>query len=207
MGHRQRHRSPSSAPPAASGASHTHTHTHDSGHTKYPLASRTQRVVVSRRPSSRTNLSELTFPLQSLLPAHLSLSPLEAALVAEHGLDLGVVRVDLADRLRVAASPGDRLFPYTYYFVRTRFRDALRRLGLTPGRYVFHSLRHVGATRLFESGAPIDSIAHRGRWAALQSARRYIQQGLALLVQTRIAPERLARARALARSWPWRISA
>jgi len=44
-----------------------------------------------------------------------------------------------------------------------------------------HSLRHGGATADFLNGATIEQVMFRGRWQGMQSARRYIQTGRALL--------------------------
>ena len=47
--------------------------------------------------------------------------------------------------------------------------------------YVAHSFRHGGATCAYLSGSTIEQIVHRGRWRRLESARRYIQAGPALM--------------------------
>ena len=50
--------------------------------------------------------------------------------------------------------------------------------------YVFHSLRHGGATHDYLAGVPLEEILHHGRWASVASARHYIQAGRALLMAT-----------------------
>lgn len=77
--------------------------------------------------------------------------------------------------------PTDRVFAFSA----SRFRHFLRRaachLGLESLGYVPHSFRHGGATRAYLRGARMEDIVHRGRWRQLESARRYIQTGRALL--------------------------
>jgi hypothetical protein len=49
-------------------------------------------------------------------------------------------------------------------------------------RYVPHSCRHGGATRLYQRNPlSIEAIKLRGRWKSTESAKRYIQQGVVLL--------------------------
>ena len=74
-------------------------------------------------------------------------------------------------------------------------------IGLSGARIVFHSLRHGGATELFQSGMPLDNIAHQGRWRSLTTARRYINTGLALLTQGQITERRQQEAEWLRRWW------
>ena len=71
---------------------------------------------------------------------------------------------------------------------------ACQSVGLTAP-YVFHSLRHGGATHRYLSGQPLEDILRFGRWASTKSARRYVQSGRALLLAVNVAPNVLASAR------------
>ena len=73
------------------------------------------------------------------------------------------------------------LFPFRADHYRRIFKRVAASLGLSP-RYVPHSCRHGGATRLFQQNPlALETIKRRGRWKSLESAKRYIQQGVMLL--------------------------
>jgi integrase len=78
-------------------------------------------------------------------------------------------------------SAEQRIFPFSP----DRFRRLLRRvadsLGVGHTPYVPHSLRHGGATCDFLRGDSIEQIMFRGRWKSMESARRYIQTGRAIM--------------------------
>lgn len=86
--------------------------------------------------------------------------------------------------------PKDRMFEFSAGSFRDWFKRAAFVLGLDE-RYVPHSLRHGGATALYMSGVPIETILHRGRWATTKSARYYVQSGQAMLLSQ--SPYRRAR--------------
>jgi len=90
----------------------------------------------------------------------------------------------------------DRIFPFSPSSFRTLIREVANSLGLHDIAYVPHSFRHGGATFLFQRGASIEDIMFRGRWVALESARRYIQMARGLLITLDI-PTRLHQAGAL----------
>ena len=88
-----------------------------------------------------------------------------------------------------------------YARLRLQLRQALQFLGLRNARFVFHSLRHGGATELFQAGWALDNIAHQGRWRSLTTTRRYINTGLALLAEEQLSRVHQARAQQLAEQW------
>ena len=88
-----------------------------------------------------------------------------------------------------------------YAKLRAQLRIALHESNLRNARFVFHSLRHGGATELFQAGWALDNIAHQGRWRSLTTTRRYINTGLALLAEEQLSAERRARAEALDERW------
>ena len=96
------------------------------------------------------------------------------------------------------------------FVLRDRLRRALNALddGTWETRglsFVWHSLRHGGATWYYLGGEALDNVAHRGRWRSLQTARRYIQMGVALIGSTRLSARMQERARRAQKHWPWRI--
>ena len=101
--------------------------------------------------------------------------------------------------------PEDLLVQASYYVLRARLRTALRISGVDPARYVWHSLRHGGATWYYLAGEALDNVAHRGRWRSLQTARRYIQMGVAFVGATRLSSVMQERAQSAENSWPRRI--
>ena len=84
---------------------------------------------------------------------------------------------------------GARIFPFTASDFRQLFKSCCADIGLSE-RYVPHSLRHGGATRLHLQGISIEEILLRGRWSSSKSARRYVQSGRALLLSVH-APSRV----------------
>ena len=90
--------------------------------------------------------------------------------------------IQLLRRLCSALPRADSLlFPFRADAYRRIFKRVAASLGLSP-RYVPHSCRHGGATRLYlRNPLAIEYIKLRGRWKSLESAKRYIQQGQVLL--------------------------
>ena len=71
--------------------------------------------------------------------------------------------------------------------LRTNLHTALTALlgayrGALGLEFVWHSLRHGGASRTFMLGAEVKDIMLRGRWVCLESTRRYLQSGRHLLM-------------------------
>jgi integrase len=90
----------------------------------------------------------------------------------------------------------DRMFPFSADQYRRRFKAATKRLGLSP-RYVTHSCRHGGATRMFmRNPLNIAGVMHRGRWRRQDSCTRYVQEGRALLASLHV-PRNVAKLGAL----------
>jgi integrase len=72
---------------------------------------------------------------------------------------------------------------------RAVFKSVCAELGLSR-KYVPHSLRHGGATRLYLRKVPLADIMIRGRWMGAKSARTYIQSGRAMLMSMQ-APRKI----------------
>jgi integrase len=89
---------------------------------------------------------------------------------------------------RHLASRGNerQLFAFSVGQLRYQFNKALAALGLSKD-FVFHSLRHGGATHLYLSGWSVEDVLHAGRWAVTKSARHYIQAGPAVAIGNRIS--------------------
>jgi integrase len=88
-------------------------------------------------------------------------------------------------RVAELTGAGEKIFPFSAPRYRREFRAVCDELGL-KARYVPHSLRHGGATRLVLLGRQISAIMHRGRWQSLKSAQRYMQAGRAILLTLRL---------------------
>ena len=100
-------------------------------------------------------------------------------------------------------SPLGPLFP-TVATLRSTFNRALDALGddtwETRGlRFVWHSLRHGGASRAYLRGGAVvlPDLLVRGRWAVESSGRHYIQSGRQLLLSMSLPASVAALARAL----------
>jgi integrase len=79
--------------------------------------------------------------------------------------------------------PDGKLFPFSSSTLRRLFKQAssCKQLGLSDA-FVLHSLRHGKATHMFNCGVPLETIMIRGRWVASETARRYIQQSVAIQI-------------------------
>lgn len=95
--------------------------------------------------------------------------------------------------------PKALLFPGGSAQFRAAFKITCAAVGLSS-KYVPHSLRHGGATRLHLQGVPLEDIMLRGRWAASKSARTYIQSSRAVLMAQKTPKALAATAAALAAS-------
>ena len=73
------------------------------------------------------------------------------------------------------------------YSFRYAFTKVVAELGLDP-KFVLHSLRHGGATAMYNAGASMVAVRDRGRWSTVKSARHYVQSGRALSMEN-AAPE------------------
>lgn len=97
--------------------------------------------------------------------------------------------------------PGALLFPGGSAGYRRVFKATCAELGLSA-RYVPHSLRHGGATRLHLLGVSLEDVMMRGRWASAKSARTYIQSSRAMLMSVRVPRAAAASAMVLAQDVP-----
>lgn len=94
--------------------------------------------------------------------------------------------------------PADRVFPFSLSHWRRVIRSCCGLLGLGAIPFVPHSFRHGGATRDYMRGCSIEQIKLHGRWKSLESARRYIQQGPALLLLNEVPVKLVEQAALLA---------
>ncbi len=78
--------------------------------------------------------------------------------------------------------------------VRTSLSHALTSLNLDPSLFSPHSLRHGGATLLFQQGVPVSDIAMQGRWASQKTLKRYVQSGKSNLISLHLPPAFLSKA-------------
>ena len=83
--------------------------------------------------------------------------------------------------------PDEPVFDFSPAVLREKLKAATRDVGLTEN-YVFHSLRHGGATHKILSGYTMEDVMRLGRWAFSKSAIRYIQSGRALLLAVNVSP-------------------
>jgi integrase len=79
-----------------------------------------------------------------------------------------------------------KLFDSTTNTVRQGLKRACRKLGVDPGAFTAHSLRHGGATTDYIHGVPLAEIIVRGRWAVAKTATRYIQSGRSLMISLQL---------------------
>jgi len=98
------------------------------------------------------------------------------------------------------------VFITNYSLLRAQLRTALLAYNIACHAYVWHSCRHGGATWYYLEDHPLEWVAVMGRWRSLSTARRYIQQGAALLAEARLPQHLALRAQALFTSWSRRAA-
>lgn len=91
---------------------------------------------------------------------------------------------------------------------RRSFEYVCKAWGLREFGFVPHSLRHGGATHaILHQRQSIETVLQRGRWASTSSARIYLQQGRAELLERQIPQAVMRRATAGLNDWPQRLRA
>ena len=105
---------------------------------------------------------------------------------AAESVILGVAEaVSLTRQWKMMASSTTPLVrsPVTW---RSLFSECIEALGLDHFGFRPYSLRRGGATWWFSKHQNLDRILVQGRWAALRTARIYLNEGLAMLARTHI---------------------
>jgi integrase len=82
--------------------------------------------------------------------------------------------------------PGDRFISSTSSAFRRVFAAALRILGWQDWGFMPYSLRRGGATELWRATGQLSQVTVRGRWSHPQTARIYVNDGLATLAQMQL---------------------
>ena len=95
--------------------------------------------------------------------------------------------VRLLRRLVSGRKPEESLFGYSKESVGSYFRMVVAVHGWGACLFTFHSIRHGAATEDLIQGVELQEVLRRGRWAAAKSARHYIQEGEALIFNTKIS--------------------
>lgn len=84
------------------------------------------------------------------------------------------------------SKPSAKLFNFTADKFRRTFKGVCLELGLSA-MYVPHSLRHGGATYYHHvKKMSMEDVLMRGRWVSIESARTYVQAGVAVLLDFKI---------------------
>ena len=105
---------------------------------------------------------------------------------AAESVILGVEQaVILVQRWKQIASPSTSLTPTPAKW-RTLFSDCLTALNLQDFGFRPYSLRRGGATWWFSKHQSLERILIQTRWAAIKTARIYLNEGLAMLARTSI---------------------
>lgn len=84
-----------------------------------------------------------------------------------------------------------KVVPLTAPELRQIYEEALLHAGCATLGYVFHSLRHGGATNMFLQGCEMGTIQATGRWKQTKTCSVYVQAGRGLLLGTQFAPATL----------------
>ena len=92
------------------------------------------------------------------------------------------VAVALLREAADAASPDDHVCPYTYVQLQKLLKHLLAVVSIHPVRWSWYSFRRGGACHDFLLGGNLERTMQRGRWSAVTSARVYIEEAVADLV-------------------------
>lgn len=149
----------------------------------------------------RLRREDIAFPKDSRMGSEYRVTTV-AIRRAKTGVNQSVVvqNPDVIELLRARigrTQPGALLWTGGPDGYRTLFKHVCAELGLSP-KYVPHSLRHGGATRLHLKGVSLEDIMMRGRWASAKSARTYVQASRAVLMATQPPPKMVTLANAMA---------
>ena len=105
---------------------------------------------------------------------------------------LGVVDVlQLLRKWKRKNGPNTPLCPAPHKW-RAWFAEALTALNLDSFGFRPYSLRRGGATHWFRRHGSFDKLMIQGRWAAQKTAKIYINEGLAILAETKVPVNSLA---------------
>lgn len=88
--------------------------------------------------------------------------------------------------------PHDRVVPLSAPELRRLLEKALDFAGCAHLGYVFHSLRHGGATNMYLHGCEMITIQATGRWKQIKTSSRYVQAGRGLLLGTNFSNSTLS---------------
>ena len=86
----------------------------------------------------------------------------------------------------------DLLVPLGPYWFRNWWDHALLRLDVPSHIFKPYAIRRGGASWHFATTGNLEQTVFKGRWAQMATARTYIQEGLALLAQTRLSDQAMA---------------
>ena len=78
-------------------------------------------------------------------------------------------------------------------------------MGLVDFGFRPYSLRRGGATELWRVTGDLGKVTMAGRWGHQQTARIYVNDGLAVLTEMQLEGPSFQKARALARAWVQRM--
>ena len=102
--------------------------------------------------------------------------------------ELGAALVSFIRTRYSIESSRTRIFSFTAQHYRKCFRIGCELLGWESVGFVPHSVRYGHASDDFNAGVPIETIQVRGRWASIESTRRYIQSARVHLIRGRLSP-------------------
>lgn len=100
--------------------------------------------------------------------------------------DIGAALVTYIRTRYDGESSTERIFNFSSRHYRKRFRIGCELLGWESVGFVPHSVRHGHASDDFNAGMPVETIQVRGRWASIESTRRYIQSSRVHLIRGRL---------------------
>ena len=98
----------------------------------------------------------------------------------------------MVSKLLLCRAPGERSLSCEGLTFRRLFEAACVRLGLASIGYKPYSLRRGGATHDMMAHGDLPRTIFRGRWSDMRTARIYINDGLAVLINLQLPGESAA---------------
>ena len=91
----------------------------------------------------------------------------------------------LLQRAAAGAHPGQIFVPNGAHWFRMWWEQNLACLDVPAHIFKPYFIHRGGASWHFQTTGSLEQIVFKGRWASVATARTYVQEGLALLAQTR----------------------
>ena len=103
--------------------------------------------------------------------------------------------------LKAKLPPEGAIWRFSTYTFRRCFQTLLEEVYLTSVGFTIYSLRRGGATHSYVQSHNLDKVARQGRWKDHRTAKIYLDDARAALIQMELPPEFLQKSVQVAKYW------